>query len=71
MAADVETIHVPGKPGPHESVLLHGQRGSPAEWLLLAGRLPAEFHALATDRPGYGSSPLAAGGFAANARAAR
>jgi pimeloyl-ACP methyl ester carboxylesterase len=67
--ADVETIHVPGKLGPHELVLLHGQPGSPADWLPLAGRLPAQLHAVAADRPGYGSSPLAAGGFAANARA--
>jgi 3-oxoadipate enol-lactonase len=69
MAADIETIHVPGKLGPHELVLLHGQPGSPADWLPLAGRLPAQFHTVAADRPGYGSSPLAAGGFAANARA--
>ena len=69
MAADTETIHVPGKLGPHELVLLHGQPGSPADWLPLAERLPAQLHAVAADRPGYGSSPLAAGGFAANARA--
>ncbi len=69
MAADIETIHVPGKLGPHELVLLHGQPGSPADWLPLAERLPAQLHAVAEDRPGYGSSPLAAGGFAANARA--
>jgi 3-oxoadipate enol-lactonase len=69
MAGDIETIHVPGKLGPHELVLLHGQPGSPADWAPLAGRLPAQLHAVAADRPGYGSSPLAAGGFAANARA--
>jgi pimeloyl-ACP methyl ester carboxylesterase len=69
MAADIETIHVSGKLGPHELVLLHGQPGSPADWLPLAERLPAQLHAVAADRPGYGSSPLAAGGFAANARA--
>src|SRR6202035_5627693 len=34
-----------------------------------AGRLPAPLHAVAVDRPGYGSSPLAACGFAANTRA--
>ena len=68
MAADIEMIHVPGKLGPHELVLLHGQPGSPADWLPLAERLPARLHAVAADRPGYGSSPLAAGGFAANAR---
>jgi pimeloyl-ACP methyl ester carboxylesterase len=54
MAADIKTIHVPGKLGPHELVLLHGQPGSPADWLPLAGRLPAEFHTVAADRPGYG-----------------
>jgi pimeloyl-ACP methyl ester carboxylesterase len=69
VAADIETIPLPGKLGPHELVLLHGQPGSPADWLPLAGRLPAQLHAVAADRPGYGSSPLAAGGFAANARA--
>jgi pimeloyl-ACP methyl ester carboxylesterase len=69
MASDIETIHVPGKLGPHELVLLHGQPGSPADWLPLAERLPAQLHTVAADRPGYGSSPLAAGGFAANARA--
>ncbi len=69
MAADIETAHAPGKLGPHELVLLHGQPGSPADWLPLARRLPAQLHAVAADRPGYGSSPLAAGGFAANARA--
>ena len=53
----------------HELVLLHGQPGSPADWQLVAGRLPAALHAVAADRPGYGSSRLAAGGFAANARA--
>jgi 3-oxoadipate enol-lactonase len=69
VAGDVETIPLPGKLGPHELVLLHGQPGSPADWLPLAGRLPAQLHAVAADRPGYGSSLLAAGGFAANARA--
>jgi len=69
MAADIEAIHAPAKLGPHELVLLHGQPGSPADWLPLAERLPAQLHAVAADRPGYGSSPLAAGGFAANARA--
>ena len=55
--------------GTHELVLLHGQPGSPADWAQVAGRLPAQFHAVAADRPGYGSSQRAAGGFAANARA--
>ena len=69
MAADIETIQLPRRPGTHELVLLHGQPGSPADWLQLAGRLPAQLHAVAADRPGYGSSQLPAGGFAANARA--
>jgi|HubBroStandDraft_5_1064220.scaffolds.fasta_scaffold24687_2 uncharacterized membrane protein YbhN (UPF0104 family)/pimeloyl-ACP methyl ester carboxylesterase len=53
----------------HELVLLHGQPGSPADWHQVAERLPAQLHAVAADRPGYGSSHLPAGGFAANARA--
>jgi pimeloyl-ACP methyl ester carboxylesterase len=62
----------PGTPaglGAHEVVLLHGQPGSPADWQQVTGWLPAPLHAVAPDRPGYGSSPLPAGGFAANARA--
>jgi pimeloyl-ACP methyl ester carboxylesterase len=55
--------------GARELVLLHGQPGSPADWQQVAGRLPAQLHAVAPDRPGYGSSQLPAGGFAANARA--
>ncbi len=50
-------------------MLLHGQPGSPADWQLVSGRLPAPLHAVAADRPGYGSSRLPAGGFAAKARA--
>ena len=60
---------MPAGLGAHELVLLHGQPGSPADWQLVAGRLPAQLHAVAADRPGYGSSRLPAGGFAANARA--
>ena len=67
---DTGTIHAPAKLGTHELVLLHGQPGSPADWVRVAGRLPARFHAIAADRPGYGASQRAAGGFAANARAA-
>jgi 3-oxoadipate enol-lactonase len=52
----------------HELVLLHGQPGSGADWEQVTGRLPATLHAVATDRPGYGSSLLPAAGFAANAR---
>jgi pimeloyl-ACP methyl ester carboxylesterase/uncharacterized membrane protein YbhN (UPF0104 family) len=53
----------------HELVLLHGQPGSHADWSQLAERLPAQLHAVAADRPGYGRNALPAGGFAANARA--
>jgi pimeloyl-ACP methyl ester carboxylesterase/uncharacterized membrane protein YbhN (UPF0104 family) len=65
---------IPGLSAPagldaHEVVLLHGQPGSPADWQQVAGRLPAQLHAVAPDRPGYGSSQLPAGGFAANGRA--
>ena len=68
-AADAETDRHAAGPGPHELVLLHGQPGSPADWQQVAARLPARLHAVAPDRPGYGSSRLPAGGFAANARA--
>ena len=60
---------VPAGPAAHELVLLHGQPGSADDWRQVAERLPARFHAVAPDRPGYGSSPQDAGGFAANARA--
>jgi len=53
----------------HQLVLLHGQPGSGADWQQVLARLPAHLHAIAVDRPGYGSSQQAAGGFAANARA--
>ena len=56
-------------PGGHELVLLHGQPGAGADWDQVASKLPARFHAVAPDRPGYGSSQLPAGGFTANARA--
>jgi 3-oxoadipate enol-lactonase len=69
MAADIATIGLPRTLGTHELVLLHGQPGSPADWQQVVGRLPAQLHAVAVDRPGYGSSPLAPAGFAANARA--
>lgn len=52
-----------------ELVLLHGQPGSAADWQQVAERLPSRLHAVAADRPGYGSSPLPPGGFAAGARA--
>jgi len=69
MAADLGTTDPPAGLRAHELVLLHGQPGSPADWRQVAGRLPAQLHAVAPDRPGYGSSQLPAGGFAANARA--
>ena len=69
MAADTETTSMLARLDAHELVLLHGQPGSPADWQQVAGRLPAQLHAVAADRPGYGSSRYPAGGFAANARA--
>jgi pimeloyl-ACP methyl ester carboxylesterase len=53
----------------HQLVLLHGQPGSAADWRQVQARLPAPIQAVAVDRPGYGSSPQAAAGFAGNARA--
>src|SRR6266480_5466835 len=67
LATDAGTTYMPAKLGAHELVLLHGQPGSAADWLQVAGRLPVQLHAIAADRPGYGSSQLRAGGFAANA----
>ena len=55
--------------GDHQIVLLHGQPGSAADWRQLAGQLPETLRALALDRPGYGASRQAAGGFRLNARA--
>ena len=54
--------------GGHELVLLHGQPGSGSDWQQLAGLLPPELHVVAPDRPGYGASREAAGGFARGAR---
>jgi len=69
MTADAGTTYLPANLGAHELVLLHGQPGSPADWQPVAARLPAQLHAVAAGRPGYGSSRLPAGGFAAGARA--
>jgi pimeloyl-ACP methyl ester carboxylesterase len=69
VVSDAGTTHLPAALGTHELVLLHGQPGSPADWQLIAGRLPAMLHPLAIDRPGYGTSPLPAGGFTAGGRA--
>ena len=55
--------------GGHQVVLLHGQPGSAADWLQVADRLPRTLGVVALDRPGYGASRQAAGGFAVNARA--
>jgi pimeloyl-ACP methyl ester carboxylesterase len=55
--------------GEHHVVLLHGQPGSAADWRPLAGLLPDTLRVLALDRPGYGASRHAAGGFDVNARA--
>jgi pimeloyl-ACP methyl ester carboxylesterase len=52
----------------HQLVFLHGQPGSGADWEQVLARLPARMPAIAADRPGYGSSQVAAGGFAAGAR---
>jgi pimeloyl-ACP methyl ester carboxylesterase/uncharacterized membrane protein YbhN (UPF0104 family) len=67
MAADTETTSMAARLDTHELVLLHGQPGSPADWQQVAGRLPPQFHAVAADRPGYGSSRYPAGGFTAGA----
>ena len=53
----------------HELVLLHGQPGSAADWQAVMARLPAQLHAVAVDRPGYGASQRPAAGFGANAEA--
>jgi pimeloyl-ACP methyl ester carboxylesterase len=57
------------QPGEHELVLLHGQPGTAADWEAVIERLPAQLHAVALDRPGYGGSERPAAGFAANAQA--
>jgi len=59
----------PGASHPHELVLLHGQPGSAGDWQLVTARLPAQLRVVVADRPGYGSNPRSAAGFAANARA--
>ena len=55
--------------GDHQIVMLHGQPGLGSDWEQLAGLLSSGLAVTAVDRPGYGASPQAAGGFAANARA--
>jgi pimeloyl-ACP methyl ester carboxylesterase len=66
-AVTVRTGAAQSAPVAHELVLLHGQPGSADDWREVAARLPARLHAVAADRPGYGSSRAPAGGFAANA----
>jgi pimeloyl-ACP methyl ester carboxylesterase/uncharacterized membrane protein YbhN (UPF0104 family) len=69
VALQADSVCVSAALHSHELVLLHGQPGSPADWRQVAELLPPRLHAVAVDRPGYGSSRLPAGGFAANARA--
>jgi uncharacterized membrane protein YbhN (UPF0104 family) len=57
------------EPSAHELVLLHGQPGTAADWRAVMARLPAQLHAVAVDRPGYGASQRPAAGFDANAQA--
>jgi pimeloyl-ACP methyl ester carboxylesterase/uncharacterized membrane protein YbhN (UPF0104 family) len=69
MTAGTRITYRPARLAAHELVLLHGQPGSPADWQPVTARLPTQLHVIAADRPGYGSSRLPAGGFAANAHA--
>jgi pimeloyl-ACP methyl ester carboxylesterase len=48
-------------------VFLHGQPGAGADWQQVIRLLPAHWHTVAADRPGYGSNPQPAAGFAAGA----
>ena len=70
---ELEPDPAPGRseaePGAHELVLLHGQPGTAADWQEVLARLPAQLHAAAIDRPGYGASQRRAAGFSANAQA--
>lgn len=54
---------------PHDLVLLHGQPGLGSDWRQVLSQLPEQVCAVAPDRPGYGSSSLAGGGFEVNADA--
>jgi uncharacterized membrane protein YbhN (UPF0104 family)/pimeloyl-ACP methyl ester carboxylesterase len=54
-------------PRPRELVLLHGQPGSAADWDAVLACLPPPLHAVAKDRPGYGTSQRYAAGFTVNA----
>jgi pimeloyl-ACP methyl ester carboxylesterase len=68
VAADMAAVDPPGRPRTHALVFLHGQPGSGADWQQVTGLLPAHWHTIAADRPGYGSNQRPTGGFAANAR---
>jgi putative heme transporter len=57
------------QPSAHELVLLHGQPGSAEDWQAVLAQLPPHLHAVAVDRPGYGTSAHPAAGFKANAQA--
>jgi pimeloyl-ACP methyl ester carboxylesterase len=51
-------------------LLLHGQPGTAGDWAGVAATLREDgLRVIAPDRPGYGRSPLPAGGFEHNARA--
>jgi pimeloyl-ACP methyl ester carboxylesterase len=50
-------------------VFLHGQPGYGSDWREVCAQLPGDIAWIAPDRPGYGTSELAAGGFAWNASA--
>jgi pimeloyl-ACP methyl ester carboxylesterase len=66
-AAGMAAVNPPGEPRSHALVFLHGQPGSGADWQQVTRLLP-HWHTVSVDRPGYGSNPRQAGGFAANAR---
>jgi pimeloyl-ACP methyl ester carboxylesterase len=68
VTADVTAVDPPNMPSVPALVFLHGQPGSGADWQQVTRLLPAHWHTVAADRPGYGSNPRPAAGFAANAR---
>jgi pimeloyl-ACP methyl ester carboxylesterase len=67
VTADVAAVNSPGSARTHALVFLHGQPGSGTDWQQVTRLLPAHWHTVAADRPGYGSNPRPAAGFAANA----
>ncbi|MEA2458278.1 MAG: hypothetical protein QOC95_1250, partial [Thermoleophilaceae bacterium] len=50
-------------------LLLHGQPGTSADWAGVRQALEPRFRVVVPDRPGYGTSDSAAGGFGHNAQA--